>query len=1437
MPDDELKQPLGIDECATTLPPTGTPLEKSRQIGPYKLLQKLGEGGMGTVWMAEQETPIRRRVALKVIKAGLDNKQVIARFEAERQALAMMNHENIAKILDVGTSANGQPYFVMELVQGIPFNKWCDTNKLSINERLELFIPVCKATQHAHQKGIIHRDLKPSNVLVCLYDGRAVPKIIDFGLAKALGPNTKLTDKTMFTEFGQVVGTLQYMSPEQAEMNQLDIDTRTDIYSLGVMLYELLTGSTPIDQHTLKSAAVFKILESIRDTDPPRPSARLSSFAHEAVSGISAQRRIDEHKLKSILRGELDWIVMKSIEKNRCRRYETANDFAEDILHYLNNEVVKAKPPSRRYRLEKYIRKHKGLVASLCVIAMLLTGAAAISGWFAFQANAAKVVAERKTDEALFERQAAIDERTKADAARKEASINEQLAKQRTLEALEQAKNAKKQLVRFYVANGVRFGESNSPWEALSWYAKAWESEPEKDFASESAFRARIGAAIANTPKLAAVFFHENMVFDAVLSPDGTRLLTLPESDEAWLYDVASQAPIARLKHDGTVLTAAFSPDSATVATGGNDKKLKLWNSEDGVSLGNDLLQSGEVRSIDFHPTLPLVATGAGEVGIWDIRTGQQVPLNEAPKSPWHVKFSNEGGELLVAYERFARVWSTADWLPVGLAMAHSGLAVNSMIDHLQNRTPSRDKPFPSLSPDGKKLAIFGSNGAQIVDLATGDKTQVTGNGSSINSASFSSDGKQLLVCGYNQKVNIYDTESRKLTNSFTTPRSVLQATWHPSLPVIIATSAGGVTHLINAVTGMPIAPQLKHAVSTSRVNFSPDGMLAMVADLDGTVRLWELHGSSYQEYIDPSVLSVINPSLSPNRMLRAKAIADDLGIVLVDVQSGRTVSKTPSVDEATEVVASDRNVVYSPDGNFILTFSKSDLHLWSAKDCQRISTLSGAIEESNPKRWLKFSKDGSRFLTVDSSRKIGIFETQSGNPVGPRIPADDSELRVVSISSEGTKWAMGGKNSQADVFDASTGRKLISVMHRGYISGISFSADDTLLATASLDNTCRVWDVQTGKPVSPPLRHEGYALDAKFNPNGVQIATCGKDNTVRLWDIRTGQPLMPPIRNSGSFIEFNAEGDSIFYVAPNGRYSRWKLPKFAGSPSSIAYLARLFTGRFMDDTDGFTEVEKSEFRDHLATYRSAWFDYLNRPVPSIPSAAAASRSLAEPIQIWHARSAEVAEARQDWFAATFHLGRLARLTPDDAAVEVRFQQVKAKYRTLIARVRERIGIAPDPSSATASADSDDKSQVAQQRLLVLNESLWARVRNDRSENSPPLAVSEIEEFRVAVAAHPLGTYFNTLATAEYRLGNYEASISAAIKSIELTPAERGLPGPHPIDLAILAMSHSKLGNAEKSQTYRLLFDNAMKAERWKTDSDCLSFADELYNMLIKANK
>ena len=360
--------PPGIDKATAEGPITEKP---GAEIGPYKLLEQIGEGGMGLVFHADQLRPMRRRVALKIIKPGMDSKQVIARFEAERQALALMDHPNIARVLDAGATDSGRPYFVMELVRGIPITEYCDQHKLTIRQRLELFMRVCHAVQHAHQKGIIHRDLKPGNVLVAHDDTVPVPKVIDFGVAKATGQS--LTERSLFTGIAQMLGTPRYMSPEQAALNLLDVDTRSDIYSLGVLLYELLTGTTPFEEARMKTLGLDEVRRIIQEEEPPRPSTRVSTLG-AALTTTAERRGVDPRRMSITLRGDLDWIVMKALDKDRNRRYETANSFALDVGRYLANEPVEACPPSVGYRVRKFARRNKGTLATAALLAVMLLG-------------------------------------------------------------------------------------------------------------------------------------------------------------------------------------------------------------------------------------------------------------------------------------------------------------------------------------------------------------------------------------------------------------------------------------------------------------------------------------------------------------------------------------------------------------------------------------------------------------------------------------------------------------------------------------------------------------------------------------------------------------------------------------------------------------------------------------------------------------------------------------------------------------------------------------------------------------------------------------------------------------------------------------------------------------------------------------------------------
>jgi len=519
--------------------------------GRYKLLETLGQGGMGAVFMAQQTVPVKRLVALKLIKLGMDSKQVLTRFEAERQALALMDHPNIAKVLDAGATDSGGPFFVMELVKGVPITRFCDERQLSTRERLELFIPVCQAIQHAHQKGIIHRDIKPTNVLIALYDDRPVPKVIDFGVAKAIG--SQLTDASLVTAFGAIVGTPEYMSPEQAQLNQLDIDTRSDVYALGVLLYELLTGTTPIDRKRLGQGALLEILRIICEEEPPRPSTRLSTS--EALASIAATRRTEPAKLAKLMRGELDWIAMKCLEKDRSRRYETANGLARDLERYLHDEVVEARPASAGYRVRKFLRKHRGPVMTAgLVLAALLAGMAGMT-WGLFEAVRGRRAAE------VAER-AERDERTKADAARLAAELSA-ASLQVDLDLAEIKTDQKLGLLRLVrTLKGM-------PADA-------------RDLREFAAF-----TILANgqhfAPLLPPITHNGQAVIRHSLSPDGKTVLTLGEDGTARLWDTrtAKQKAILREKSE-KVVNCGYSPDGDTIFTDDLTSIARFWDAANG---------------------------------------------------------------------------------------------------------------------------------------------------------------------------------------------------------------------------------------------------------------------------------------------------------------------------------------------------------------------------------------------------------------------------------------------------------------------------------------------------------------------------------------------------------------------------------------------------------------------------------------------------------------------------------------------------------------------------------------------------------------------------------------------------------------------------------------------------------------------------------------
>ncbi|MGO8931973.1 MAG: protein kinase domain-containing protein, partial [Limisphaerales bacterium] len=563
-------------------------------IGRYKLLEKIGEGGMGVVYMAQQEEPVRRRVALKIIKLGMDTKQVIARFEAERQALALMDHPNIAKVLDGGATDTGRPYFVMELVQGVPITEFCDRNRLPARERIKLFITVCQAIQSAHQKGIIHRDLKPTNILVTLDAGVPMPMVIDFGVAKAT--QQKLTEKTVFTNYATMIGTPAYMSPEQAEMSRLDVDTRSDIYGLGVLLYELLTGTTPFPEQRLRSASYQEMQRIILEEEPERPSTRLSTLQGEQRSIVARNRGASELALGRVFADDLDWIVMKCLEKDRARRYETANGLAADLKRHLNNEPVVARPPSTVYRLQKAWRRNKVAFTAAGVMAGALVVGTGVSTWQAIVASRA--------------RNGEKEQRLAAQTAQKEAERAQGAEKSTRQEAEHQLYAAKMNLAQqAWDENNIGLlrqllnDTQDSPYRGFEWYY--W--QPKTHLA------------------LKTLRGHLDAVKSVAFSPDGQRIVTGSDDQTAKVWDMASGTNLLTLKgHNGRIWSVAFSPNGQRIVTGSEDQTAKVWDAASGTNLLTLKGHGGEVRSVAFSPDGQRIVTGSVDqtAKVWEAASG-----------------------------------------------------------------------------------------------------------------------------------------------------------------------------------------------------------------------------------------------------------------------------------------------------------------------------------------------------------------------------------------------------------------------------------------------------------------------------------------------------------------------------------------------------------------------------------------------------------------------------------------------------------------------------------------------------------------------------------------------------------------------------------------------------------------------------------------------
>jgi serine/threonine protein kinase len=817
-------------------------------IGPYKLLEQIGEGGMGVVYKAEQQEPVRRLVALKVIKAGMDSAQVIARFEAERQALALMDDPHIARVFDAGTTAQNRPYFVMELVKGTPITKYCDEHRLTLRQRLDLFVPVCQALQHAHQKGIIHRDVKPSNVLVAPYDGRPVIKVIDFGVAKGTGQ--PLTARTLFTALGAVVGTLEYMSPEQAELNNQDIDTRSDIYSLGVLLYELLTGTTPLTKQRLRQDALIEMLRRIREEEPPRPSTRLSE-SRDSLPAVAAQRQLEPAQLTRLVRGELDWIVMKALEKERGRRYETAGGLARDLQRYLADEAVEACPPSAGYKVRRLARQYRHALAVVAAFALLLVAGAVVSGWQAVrairaeaEARAAQAQAESERDRAQTAEQLASVRlvqvtRQKDRAEKAEQSAAAALAAEAEAKKAAQAAavEAKYRLTRLHIATGAQALERGEPSTALLWHVRAWERD--RDGAMEQDHRVRVGSAAAGFPRLTGVCFHPTALADAALDAAGTRVLTCAvdasgtrqSQIDIWDHH-ASRLAVPPLTHGAPIRWAAFSPMGGRVATASDDQTAAVWDADTGKRLFS-LAHPGRVLSIAFRPDGAMLATaGDGkELRLWDTATGQPAgPTFNPPADLVFVGFAPDGRRLVTADRvNHAQVWDV-----------ESGEQIGPAVDHVVIKPSEEEhyRTYPVLSPDGTQVLTNSATAPTLWHVPGSDPIPLAARRAT--SFHFSQDGKMAVIANGSSLTSLLDLSEKKSVAWFNHPRRAYEATLSPDGQRLATTSSGGLVTVWDAMSITQLFT-LRCGGQVERLRFSVDGRLLLAAGRDGTDRIWDV--------------------------------------------------------------------------------------------------------------------------------------------------------------------------------------------------------------------------------------------------------------------------------------------------------------------------------------------------------------------------------------------------------------------------------------------------------------------------------------------------------------------------------------------------------------------------------------------------------------------
>ncbi len=1043
------------DEDPSRTLDAGKPLyEIGSHIGSYKLLRILGEGGFGIVYLAEQQRPMKRQVALKIIKPGMDSAQVIRRFEAERQALALLDHPNVAHVYDAGTTEAGRPYFAMEYVKGVPITEHCDRQKLTIEERLKLFVKVCEAIQHAHQKGIIHRDIKPSNIQVCIQDEQVVPKVIDFGVAKAL--SQPLTERTLVTEQGQLIGTPEYMSPEQAEMTNQDIDTRSDIYSLGVLLYELLTRTLPFESQTLRRGSLEQMREIIREAEPRTPSTRVSSLDAQASTKLARCCQGDAASLRRELRGDLDWITLKAMEKDRMRRYQTAHALAEDIERHLNNEPVLAGRPGTLYRFQKLVRRNRGVFAAVAAVAVVLVLGVIVSTGQAVRATRAERTQTRLRHEA-------------------ETARTEETAQRRKAEALAYASDmslAQQALARNDLGRARRLLEAHRPapgeLDPRRWEWRYLWQECRSDALGE----------LCRYPPSA---------YSVAYSPDGKRLAVagiIQTFVEIW--DAPGRQRIATLQPKEGHLVA-FSPRGDLLATDAG-KQIRLWRT-DTWNLAGQLTLAGRVQVLKFSPDGRQLAglSFPGEVTVWESdrwTVVRRIPgVRPGGTHMGALDFSPDSKALVAGdAERHLRVFDlTSGNVDVNIPEAHSE-ALTSV----------------AWSPNGSIIASgsgFSGGPIRLWEASSGTCVGLLeGHTSWICELVFSRDGRWLYSSSADQTIQIWDVEQRRhLATLRGSSDEVYGLALSPDGTTLASAGKDGIVAFWSALPRLEEEqPKLIPLGGFARSAFAPDSHVLAVPR-KGTVSLFDLE--AFREIAQL-------PALGAD--VGGVAYSPDGTLLVSGSQGGRTrvwsCTERRLLRELGDPNAPIYPVRFRADGTRLLATNGKDKAVWlDTRTWQAVHTYTIAMDGAAG----GVSPDGRLGAIGTSTGTVCWLNAETGEVLATGSDAHRHPVVGIAFSADGTQAASVAEDGTLAIWNPSSFQPRVPPFkgHMQGAHGVAFSPDGRRLATGgSARDSVKLWDLSTHRELIT-LHGQGFMFSfVAFSPDGRWLAACNIQGQLHLW-------------------------------------------------------------------------------------------------------------------------------------------------------------------------------------------------------------------------------------------------------------------------------------------------------------------------------------------------